>query len=270
LVDFIAGLTDGRYTYGDWEITLSDGSLTVHRVVTVNYPLEAHMTPTNYWRAWVGYNTAVAAEEGARRALDTLYDVRRNPHQIAAQVDAAEAQYRAAQGAVAMAQARLDGLRAGASQEEIRVAQAQVEQARSQLESALVVLEKQRLEAPVGGWVLETIGQVGELAVPGITMVTLADLDRVTLTVYVPENQLGLIQVGQAVTVRVDSFPDRAFVGQIASIADEAEFIPRNVQTREERVNMVFAVKVVIPNPDHALKPGMPADAEIGVGEAAP
>jgi HlyD family secretion protein len=63
--------------------------------------------------------------------------------------------------------------------------------------------------------------------------------------------------------VRVDSFPARTFVGQVASIAGEAEFTPRNVQTQEERVNLVFAVKVRIPNPDQALKPGMPADATL-------
>ncbi|MCK4452079.1 MAG: secretion protein HlyD, partial [Anaerolineae bacterium] len=62
---------------------------------------------------------------------------------------------------------------------------------------------------------------------------------------------------------RVDSFPERIFTGTVVAIAHEAEFTPRNVQTQEERVNMVFAVDVSIPNPDHALKPGLPADATI-------
>jgi HlyD family secretion protein len=69
------------------------------------------------------------------------------------------------------------------------------------------------------------------------------------------------------VEVRVDSFPDRPFTGRVVAIADEAEFTPRNVQTQEERVNMVFAVDVRIPNPDHALKPGVPADAVIATQE---
>ena len=93
------------------------------------------------------------------------------------------------------------------------------------------------------------------------------NLDQVTLVLYIPENQIGRVQVGQLVTVQVDSFPDRVFIGRVSTIATEAEFTPRNVQTQEERVNMVFAVKVVIPNPDHALKPGMPADATILVEE---
>ncbi|MGD1993528.1 MAG: efflux RND transporter periplasmic adaptor subunit [Anaerolineae bacterium] len=267
ILDFVAGLGDGTYTYESWEITLSGGSIRLYRNVTVNYPLQAHMVPTEYWRAWAGYNTAEAAREGAERALATLYDMRNDPQQIQAQVDAAEAQYRAAQAAVEMAQAQLDGLEAGATQQEIAAAEARVQQAQSELESALVLLQKQTLEAPGGGWVLETIGHVGELAAPGVALITLADLDEVTLTVYVPENRLGYVQIGQAVQVRVDSFPDRVFVGHVASIANQAEFTPRNVQTQEERVNMVFAVQVLIPNPDHALKPGMPADALIQVEE---
>ena len=267
VIEFIAGLSDGTYTYDGWEIILSGGTLRVYKNVTVNYPLQAHMIPTEYWRAWVGYNAAEAGREGAERALATLYGMRNDPQQIEAQVDAAEAQYLAAQAAVEMARAQLDGLQAGATPEEIAAAEAQVEQARSELESALVLLEKQALEAPAGGWVLETIGHVGELAAPGMALITLADLDRVTLTVYVPENRLGYVQIGQTVEVEVDSFPDRVFVGQIARIANEAEFTPRNVQTEEERVNMVFAVEVAIPNPDHALKPGMPADARIQVEE---
>jgi len=83
------------------------------------------------------------------------------------------------------------------------------------------------------------------------------------LTVYVPENKLGQVRVGQRVEVRVDSFPERLFSGRVVAIAHEAEFTPRNVQTQEERVNMVFAVDVRIPNPDHALKAGIPADAVI-------
>jgi hypothetical protein len=63
--------------------------------------------------------------------------------------------------------------------------------------------------------------------------------------------------------VQVDSFPDRTFTGTVSHIAQQAEFTPKNVQTEKERVNMVFAVKVRLPNPGHLLKPGMPADAFI-------
>lgn len=220
-----------------------------------------------YWQAWAGVNSAGAAYDGAREALELLYQVRRNPQALRAQVDAAEAQYRSAEAAVELARAQLDGLRAGATVEEIAALEAQVQQAQAQLESARVALSKLTLVAPTGGQVLEIAAHEGELALPGVPILTVADLEKVRLTVYVPENRLGQIRVGQPVEVRVDSFPDRVFTGHIASIATQAEFTPRNIQTAEERVNMVFAVKVIIPNPDRALKPGMPADAYIRAGE---
>ncbi len=263
LQQFIADLPDGTYTHNNWEVALSDGSVTIYQWVTAFYPLEAHLAPNQYWKASIGYNSAQAAYDGAKRVLNLLYAMRNDPQQIQAQVDAAEAEYRAAEAAVEMARARLEGLRAGASQEEIAAMEAQVQQAQAQVESAQVLLEKLTLTAPVSGRVLEVIGHEGELATPGSPLITLADLDQVTLTVYVPENRLGQVRIGQRVEVRVDSFPDRVFIGRVVTIATEAEFTPRNVQTQEERVNMVFAVKVVIPNPDHALKPGMPADAVI-------
>ncbi|HEY75162.1 MAG TPA: HlyD family efflux transporter periplasmic adaptor subunit [Thermoflexia bacterium] len=267
LQQFIADLPEGTYTYGDWEVLISGEEITVYRWVTAFYPLEAHLTPNRYWKATVGYNSAQAAYDGAKRALSLLYAMRSDPQQIQAQVDAAEAEYRAAEAAVERARARLEGLRAGATREEVAAVEAQVQQAEAEVESAMVFLEKLTLTAPASGQVLEVTRQVGELATPGVTLITLADLDQVTLTVYVPENRLGQVQVGQRVEVRVDSFPGRVFLGRVVSIASEAEFTPRNVQTEEGRTNMVFAVKVVIPNPDHALKPGMPADATILTGE---
>ena len=222
-----------------------------------------HLIPNAYWKAWVGVNTADAAYDGAVAALNNLYRIRDNPQDLNAQIDAAEAQYRAAEASVGMAQAQLDGLKAGATTEEIAVAEAQVEQAQAGLDSLIVLREKQTIVAPVGGLVLEVNIHKGELAVPGGTMLTLGELDHVTLTVYVPEDKLGQVKIGQKVAVSVDSFPGRTFEGTVVRIADEAEFTPRNVQTEEERANMVFAVEVRIPNPDHALKPGLPADAVI-------
>lgn len=263
VVQFLTGKGPGTYAYEDWEFIVTASDITVYRWVTVDYPLQAMLLPNAYWRSWIGVNTAQAAYDGARQALQALYRMRDNPQQAAAQADAAEAEYHAAEAAVALARAQLEGLEAGATAEEIAAAEAQVQQARARLESAQVTLDKMTLVAPTGGWVLELAGQAGELAAPGIPIITLADLDQVRLTVYVPENRLGHVQVGQRVEVRVDSFPDRVFTGRIVTIASEAEFTPRNVQTEEERVNMVFAVEVLIPNPDHALKPGMPADARI-------
>jgi HlyD family secretion protein len=225
--------------------------------------LDVHLIPNAYWKSWVGVNTAQAGLDGARAALSALYAMRDNPLELNAQVDAAEAQYLTAKAAVEMAQAQLDGLRAGATQEEIAAVEAQVEQARTALESLLVVRDKLVIATPVEGLILEQSIHEGELAAPGATLLTVGDLGKVTLTVYVPENRLGHVFIGQQVEVQVDSFPERTFLGTVIAIASEAEFTPRNVQTEEERVNMVFGVDVEIPNPDHALRPGLPADAVI-------
>ena len=131
----------------------------------------------------------------------------------------------------------------------------------SALAALKVRLGKLALEAPISGLVLERPVHVGEVAMPGAPLLTVADLDNLTLTIYVPEDQLGKVQLGQPVLVTVDAYPDRVFVGTVNFVSSQAEFTPKNVQTKEERVSMVFAVKVKLPNPDRALKPGMPADA---------
>ena len=94
-------------------------------------------------------------------------------------------------------------------------------------------------------------------------MLTVTNLDTVTLTIYVPETQIGQIKIGEAIPVAVDSFPGKTFTGTVIFINTQAEFTPRNVQTKSERVNTVFAVKLQLANPDFDLKPGMPADATL-------
>ncbi len=174
----------------------------------------------------------------------------------------------AAQAQLDQAQASLDLLKAGAQREQISLLEANVTQAEAALagaKAALKVLdaqlERMTLNAAVGGIVVERLVHPGELASPGGSLFTLANLDEVTLTVYVPEADLGQVWLGQTVEVTVDAYGD-IFTGQVSHIASRAEFTPKNVQTQEERVHMVFAVKIQLDNADHRLKPGMPADAK--------
>jgi HlyD family secretion protein len=159
--------------------------------------------------------------------------------------------------------AALGELEAGPTGEEIAMAEAQMRQAEAAVRLVDAQIAQLTLVAPMDGVVTSRSGHAGETATAGAPLLTIANLDQVTLVIYIPETRIGQVQVGQEVEVRVDSFPERVFLGQVASIAGEAEFTPRNVQTQEERVNLVFAVKVRIPNLDYALKPGMPADATI-------
>lgn len=217
--------------------------------------------------AWEGLFAAEAVRDGARQNLDNLLAMRDNPLEANVLVSSAQAQYDIAEANVGVARAQLEAIRAGATQEEISVAESQVEQAEAALATLQVQLGKMTLLAPRTGVVLERMVNVGEIAPPNFSLLTIVDLDRVTLTVYVPENQIGLVKVGQEVRVKVDSYPERTFDARVVHIASRAEFTPKNVQTKEERVSTVFAVKIEIPNPDGALKPGMPADAEILVEE---
>lgn len=117
--------------------------------------------------------------------------------------------------------------------------------------------------SPIGGVVLNTNLEVGEMAFPGTSILTLADITKPWIHVYVNEKRLGQVMIGQKARVKVDSFPGRSFEGRVVSISNKAEFTPKTIQTRDERVKLVFAVKVTIENPDRSLKPGMPADVDI-------
>jgi HlyD family secretion protein len=265
------GVGDGNYRFGKYKVRVEGGTVTVYVLVNIKVPAsmldsaryEQAMATYQSWTAWTGLEQAQVARSGAEDYLTTLVQQRTNPLTLQAEANAAQAQYEIAQAAVGMAQAQVDGLQMGATPEQIAAVEAKVEIARASLQALEVQVSKFTLQAPISGLVLERPVHVGEVALPGAPLMTLADLDNVTLTVYVPEDQLGKVQIGQSVSVTVDAYPDRTFVGTVAFIASQAEFTPKNVQTREERVNMVFAVKVKLPNPDHALKPGMPADAVI-------
>jgi multidrug resistance efflux pump len=213
--------------------------------------------------AWAAIDAAQARLDGARRYLNTLYATRQNPLTKAADLHRAETEAAVAEATVEQARAALDELRAGPTEEEVTVAQAQLHQAEAALALIDARLAQLRITSPMTGLVSSRSIHQGETASAGSTLLTLVNLDQVTLVVYIPADQIGRVQVGQPVEVTVDSFPDRIFEGEVTTIAREAEFTPRNVQTQEERVNLVFAVQVTIPNPDHLLKPGMPADAVI-------
>ncbi|HEY5998878.1 MAG TPA: efflux RND transporter periplasmic adaptor subunit, partial [bacterium] len=154
---------------------------------------------------------------------------------------------------------------AGPRRETIRSAEARVEAARGSLAAAESLLAQARVAAPGDGRVSLRNAEPGEVVTPGFPILRIAELGRVWLRVYVPETRIGLVKPGQRAAVSVDAFPGRSFPGVVAEIAEKPEFTPKNVQTREERVKLVFGVKVEIENPGGELKPGMPADAVITV-----
>lgn len=210
-------------------------------------------------------NLAAAEAElaGTQRQLELLIAIQKNPLDLITRANAAQEAYEQAKAAVLVAETKLALVKAGPMPEEVAIAQAQVQQAEAALARAQVQIDKMSLAVPRDGIITDRSANPGELAAPGATLMNLGNLDRVTLTVYIPETQIGRVRVDQTAQVTVDAYPGETFEGTVTFIALQAEFTPKNVQTKEERVNQVFAVKISLDNPDHRLKPGMPADAEI-------
>ena len=204
---------------------------------------------------------AVQAEiAGTERLLKVLQDIREHPLALESQAHQAEGQQRLAQAQVTVAEKSLALAKAPARAEEIRQAQAQVAQAQATVKVLQSRLAQYTLTAPTGGTVIERTVNPGEVAQAGQALLEIGDLRVLDLIVYVPEPELGKISLGQSVTVHVDAFPGRAFQGHVVWIADEAEFTPKNVQTKGDRMQTVFRVQVVVPNEEGLLKAGMPAD----------
>lgn len=213
--------------------------------------------------AQAAIDAQVANKEGAEAVLAALEAMRDNPLVAVSQVHLAESQYELAVEGVRVAAAKLDELEAGPTPEEHAVARAQIDQAQAAVDGLQTRVDMMTLRSPIDGMVTSRSVHTGESAIAGATLLTVANLDEVKLTIYIPEDELGRVYLGQEVGVQVDSFPGRVFTGTVSYISQQAEFTPKNIQTEKERVNMVFAVRVRLPNPDHALKPGMPADALI-------
>ncbi len=168
---------------------------------------------------------------------------------------------------LALAQARLAAAQAGVGAAQAALAPAQLEAAQAQVDTgqaAVDLLDAQMsklvIVAPADGVILSRAIEPGEVASPGATLLVMGRLTDLRVTVYVPEDRYGQIQLGQTAKLSVDSFVGRTFAGKVLQIANQAEFTPRNSQTVEGRKDTVFAVQLAIANPDLALKPGMPAD----------
>ncbi len=142
-----------------------------------------------------------------------------------------------------------------------------ISQAGVELQTIDLQLEDLISRAPVNGVVLTRSIQPGEVLVPGVTALTIGDLNQLTITVYVAEDRYGEIRLGDKAQVTVDSFPEEAFDAVVVRIADRAEFTPRNVQTEEDRRTTVYAVELMVEAPLGKLKPGMPADVVFELAE---
>jgi len=163
-----------------------------------------------------------------------------------------------------LAEAELGREEIHAREQEVAAVAAQKRQAAAALDEAQSVLDDLEVKAPVAGTVTTRIVDEGEVVSPGAPLLTVVDLDRLYLKVYVPEKEIGKLRLGLEARIYTDAFPDRPFEARVRYIASRAQFTPKEVQTPDERVKLVYAVKLYLEeNPDHRLTPGLPADAVI-------
>jgi len=147
--------------------------------------------------------------------------------------------------------------------EEITQAKANHQRAEAVVESINKNIRDCYVISPVNGFITKKFVELGETVSMLSSLFKVADLSKVKVTIYVSETEIGKIKLGQKAEIKVDSFPDKSFEGKVIFISPEAEFTPKNIQTKDERTKLVFAVKIEISNPQQELKTGLPADVKI-------
>jgi len=186
-----------------------------------------------------------------------LVDAQRNKR------DTVKAQYQGALANVNAVQASLDQAQTGNTQPTIMAQKAAVDLAAQSVKAAELALSKLTIKSPAGGQVLYQHVELGQVVNPGTTLVTILDPNQLWIKVFIPEAKLNQVKVGGTVSITVDSYPDKTFHGQIQYVSNQAEFTPKNVQTKEERTTTVYAVKITITEGKDQLKAGMPADVTL-------
>jgi HlyD family secretion protein len=259
-------------------------------VLRQEVPLQVEVADGDLERARAAYSTAEASEQKSRRDLeritnlhqrDAVTDEDRDDAQLAwiqshNEVLTAGAAVRSAEQRAAQARLGSDRITAQESdvqrlRAEVSRAQAAVEESRARraeaeamLDEARSVLEDLTIVAPTDGTIVTRIAEPGEVIVAGTPLFDMVDLDRLYLRAYIPQQHVGRLYLGAPARVYTDAFPDQPYSATVGHIASRAEFTPREVQTPEQRVKMVFAVELYVQeNPEHRLMPGLPADAVI-------
>jgi HlyD family secretion protein len=202
----------------------------------------------DYDNAKASFERAAARREAAQQRLDLLLAGTRTE-----EIERAERQYR-------QAAARKELVENGARKEDIRSAEAALNRARASLQAIQVQLGELEVRAPSDSFVEVLQVRPGDLINPNSPVATLVEVDRLWVRVFVPEPELGFVQLGKQVSIQVDSFRGVSFSGHVEQISSRGEFTPRNVQTRDERTHQVFGVRVRLDNNERRLRAGMAAD----------
>jgi len=204
-----------------------------------------------------------SADASLRQAKERASMVFAGPRQE--QIEAADAQVKRARAGLKAA--RVNQLETKRREEEVTTRRAEVDRERQQIAYIDSQLADTVVASPIDGVVLVKAADVGEVLAPGSSVVTIGDIDHPWLRGYISEKDLGRVKLGTKARITTDSFPGKAYSGRVSFISSEAEFTPKQIQTQEERVKLVYRIKIEVANPEHELKLNMPVDAEILVGE---
>jgi len=244
--------------------------------LNLEVPLSIEAASARVASANAAVTKARAVEYEARQDVVRIRALIREQAVSQQQLDQAEAKWKVAVTDISVAKASLDQAskelgqaelgwqRIRAKEAEVAALERQRDQADAALAEARSVLQDLTIVAPTDGTVTTRMVDVGEVVVGGAPLLELVDLDKLYLQVYVPEMQIGKIGLDLPARIHTDAFPDQPFEATVRYIASKAEFTPKEVQTPDERVKLVYAVRLYLnDNQEHRLTPGLPADAVI-------
>ena len=254
--------------------------------------LKSGSRPQEIQEAKAAVDSAQSEFDRAKRDWDRAQTLYKNDDISTAQYDQYRNRWENAEAMLKQTKERQDLVLAGPRVEQIDAASAQMDRARAALKmtesnaleikrreqelplrrseiaraaASLAMIESQLADtlaySPVDGVVLVKAADVGEVLAAGTTIVTIGDIDHPWLRAYVNETDLGRVKLGTKAKITTDSYPGKEYEGHVSFIASEAEFTPKQIQTKEERVKLVYRIKIDLQNPDHELKSNMPADA---------
>ena len=179
------------------------------------------------------------------------------------QFDDVQARYNIAESQLNSAKENLKKIKNISRPEEIAQIKANYENAHANVELIKKQITDSHIISPIDGFVVDRFVELGESINYGSSLLKISDLTIVELVVFINEENLGKVKLGQSAEITTDSYSDKVYAGKVIFISPEAEFTPKNIQTKDERTKLVFAVKIEVPNTDFELKAGMPADAKI-------
>jgi HlyD family secretion protein len=245
-------------------------------ILNLEVPLAIEAADAGVANARAVLEKTKAVEYEARRDAERIKPLAVEKATSQQQLDQAESRWRVSQTEIAsansalaktlkeLALAELGWKRIRAKEADVAALERQRDQAEAAVAEAESILADLTITAPSNGTITTRMVDIGEVVAAGAPLFEVVDLDHLYLKVYVPEVQIGKVHLGLPARVYVDAFPDQAFPGTVRYIASKAEFTPKEVQTPDERVKLIYAVKVYVSeNPEHRLTPGLPADAVI-------